>query len=222
MGAVRTFPRPGRDRRRGAARRALPWAFCVALALAGPAAAGPFEDLAPCMSTQHGLDGLAAAFLADGWALAADGADGDRVARATAEINWALRTSPGRFRSPEQAADFLATAHRSHGQRTDPFVLLMRGDRGLILEWSTNGSRGQNICLMAAPEIDYVGAGMPPAAVDPDQGRHFAAIEVPMLRAAPNIRAVHAVLVRLRVPEAAGAGLAGGDGVLMSVTYKWQ
>lgn len=187
-----------------------------------PAAAGPFEDLAPCFSTQHGLDGLAQAFVADGWTVAADGPDRDRAARATAEINWALRFTPGRFQSPKQATAFLNEAHHSHDLRADPYVLLTRGDRSLILEWSTNGSRGQNICLMAAPDIDYVGAGIPPGAVDPDRQRFFAAMDVPLMRAAPHIRQVNAVLARLRVPEAASGELAGGDGVQLSVTYKYE
>ncbi|MFV0512443.1 MAG: hypothetical protein ACK5MY_02225 [Jhaorihella sp.] len=188
-----------------------------------PAAAGPFEDLAPCFSVQRDLDGLAAAFVADGWTmLPEDGPERERAAMATAEINWAMRTSLGRFRSPQQAVEFLNRAHHSHALRTDPYVLLTRDDRSLILEWSTNGSRGQNICLMAAAEIEYVGTGLPPGAVDPDHQRYFAAVNVPLLRAEAHIRQVNAALARLRVPEAARADLVGGDGARLSVVYKYE
>ena len=210
------------DHRRPARFAGIAAALSLALVPAVPAAAGPFEDLAPCFSVQHGLDGLVTAFVADGWTVATDDTARQRAAAATAEINWALRYTPGRFRSPEQATEFLATAHGSHDRRTDPFVLLVRDDRNLILEWSTNGSRGQNICLQAAPRIDYVDAAIPAGAVDPARSRFFAAVDVPLIHAAPHVRQVQATLVRLRVPDEVSVDLVGGDGVQLSVTYKWE
>lgn len=196
-------------------------ALCLAALPAGPGAAGAFEDLAPCLTTQQSLDGLTAAFMDAGWSPIATDAERTRAAAATAEINWALRTSPGRFRSAEQAAAFLESAHRSHDKRTDPYVLLQRDGRVLILEWSTNGHRGQNICLMAAAEIDYVRAAIPDntgARTD----RAFMSVEPRLMAAPSNIRRVQAILARLQVPEAARDLLAGGQGVVISATYKWE
>ncbi|MBZ0128161.1 MAG: hypothetical protein K8F59_03505 [Rhodobacteraceae bacterium] len=185
-------------------------------------AADAFSELAPCFTTQHSVEGLIAAFEADGWTLAETEADQTRVANAIEEINWALITSPGRFSTADQALTFLEAAHSSHSMRTDPFTLMLRGDQSLHVEYMTNGHRGQNICLLSAPELPFVRDKFPPSFAGPGDTRAFAAVDLRLLRAAPNIRKVEAVAARLNVPEAAKGMLAGGDGVQLFVTYKWE
>lgn len=220
--------RPDSERRRQRSPLGLRaiWASALsALVLASgaaPVAADAFSELAPCFTTQHSVEGLIAAFEADGWALATSEADLTRAANATEEINWALITSPGRFTTDKQARDYLAAAHASHSMRTDPYTLMVRGDQNLHVEYMTNGHRGQNICLLSAPELPFIHGNFPASFGVPGDTRAFAAVNLRLLRAAPNIRKVEAVAVRLNVPDGAKDALAGGDGVQLFVTYKWE
>lgn len=191
-------------------------------AMPAPAHADAFDDLALCITIQHSLDELTATFVADGWTLVTEGPDHERASNATAEITWAFVTSPNRFRTAEAAEAYLARAHRAHAMRTEPYNLLVRGDRSLLLEWSTNGHRGQNICLLVAPRLDHVGDAMPAAMDDPDYPRAYATAQLPLYRAPAFIRKVTTTAARLRVPAGAQGMLAGGDGVHMTVIYKWE
>ena len=217
---VLSFPQ-GRNADTSAAARRIRGAVCSLFfgLVASPLAADAFDDLAPCLSRHSSLDTLTADFLAAGWTHVADGPEREHAAAATSEINWALRFSPSRFRTVEQAAEFLDTAHRSHELRTDPYALLGKDGLSLILEWSANSRRGQNICLLAARSLDYVTAAIPAAIRDAAAPPALSVIELRLLQAPSEIKYVKTALVRIRVPEAARNLLAGGDGAQMSVSY---